>query len=353
MKRLAILCGLILLIPFLLLTAGTGCGNPGEHRLVAVWGSSSSDVFAVGHMTDWGSKPYATILHYDGTKWRKGTHSNYKGGFVDVWGSSASDIFAFGSEYGILHYDGTKWSEMSDYSESALDTISSIYAVWGSSSSDIFAVGWESMWGEDDSVHEAPILHYDGTNWSEMIRCTDKYLVDIWGSSSSDIFAVGWEYTTSIHGVPLILHYDGTSWNEMSSIGCAQLNAVWGSSSSDVFAVGHKVVAEGDKFVCERAILHYDGTSWSEMNTPPPQTEYGWDLCGVWGSSSSAVFAVGSCGTILHYDGTKWSEMSIGTGGLFEDVWGSSSSDVFAVGGYNEYIILHYDGTSWSEMSLD
>jgi len=71
------------------MTSGT------TNRLTAVWGSSATDVFAVG----WGG----TILHYDGTSWQlmtSGTGNNFNA----VWGSSATDVFAVG-EYGtILHY---------------------------------------------------------------------------------------------------------------------------------------------------------------------------------------------------------------------------------------------------------
>jgi len=35
-------------------------------------------------------------------------------------------------------------------------------------------------------------------------------------------------------------------------------------------------------------------------------------LFGVWGSSSSDVFAVGYYGTVLHYNGSAWSAMTAG-----------------------------------------
>ncbi|MFC2009669.1 hypothetical protein ACFLT3_01935, partial [Chloroflexota bacterium] len=106
-------------------------------------------------------------------------------------------------------------------------------------------------------------------------------------------------------------------WSSMS-IGTGKwLNGIWGSSSSDVFAVGY-----------EGTILHYDGSEWSEMSSGT--TEH---LQAVWGSSSSDVFAVGYEGTILHYDGSSWSAMTSGTTRALKAVWGSSPSDVFAVGG--------------------
>jgi hypothetical protein len=101
-----------------------------------IWGSSGSDVFAVGE--------YGTILHYDGTSWSSmvsGTTNHLTG----VWGSSGNDVFAMG-EYGvILHYDGSSWSFME------IDTTYNLNGVWGSSGSDVFAVGYAGT-----------IFHYDG-----------------------------------------------------------------------------------------------------------------------------------------------------------------------------------------------
>ncbi len=87
--------------------------------------------------------------------------------------------------------------------------------------------------------------------------------------------------------------------------------------------------------------MHYNGTRWSG-----PTIETGSALNGVWGSSSTDVFAVGAGGTILHYNGTTWGTQSSGTTSNLYGVWGSSAADVFAVGA--DATILHYDGMSWS-----
>jgi hypothetical protein len=52
-----------------------------------------------------------------------------------VWGSSGSDVFAVGDGDTILHYDGADWSAMSS------GTYHRLYGVWGSSDRDVFAVG--------------------------------------------------------------------------------------------------------------------------------------------------------------------------------------------------------------------
>jgi hypothetical protein len=104
-----------------------------------------------------------------------------------VWGSSGSDVFAVGWDGTILHYNGTAWSAMSSGTTYPLE------GVWGSSGNDVFAVGgpWEGP---------GIILHYDGVAWSEMSSGTTKSLYGVWGSSGSDVFAVGTSGTILHYG---------------------------------------------------------------------------------------------------------------------------------------------------------
>jgi hypothetical protein len=66
------------------------------------------------------------------------------------------------------------------------------------------------------------------------------------------------------------------------------------------------------------AILHYDGQSWTFMEDPTPENF----LAGVWGVSSTDVYAVGWNGTILHYDGISWTPMNSGTTEGLNGIWG-------------------------------
>ncbi|MDM8539540.1 choice-of-anchor D domain-containing protein [Desulfococcaceae bacterium HSG9] len=67
-------------------------------HLNGVWGSSGSDVFAVGNS--------GTIVHYDGNAWSEMDSGTTWVEFDGVWGSSGSDVFAVGSFGNIRHYDG-------------------------------------------------------------------------------------------------------------------------------------------------------------------------------------------------------------------------------------------------------
>jgi FecR protein len=265
--------------------------NP-NGNLFGVWGSSSSDVFAVDEA--------GPILHYDGKVWSTLNSPNQNIGFLSIWGSSSTDIFAVGEAGNIIHYNGQAWSTMNS------PTTNDLYSVWGSSSSDVFAVG-----------DFGTIIHYDGRMWSNININEVMEFFGVWGSSSSDVFVVGQAGT--------VLHYDGSTWSTMNSSTSNELAGIWGSSSSDVFAVG--------KY---GTILHYDGRTWSAMNTSTTES-----FTDVWGSSSSNVFAVGNVGNenISHYDGNSWSALNNGTTDGFRGIWGSSSSDVFTVGAG---AILHY-----------
>ncbi|MGB2854970.1 MAG: hypothetical protein WBC55_11065, partial [Dehalococcoidia bacterium] len=115
---------------------------PQGNRLMGVWGSSPSDVFAVGYG--------GAILHYDGNSWSP-MSSGTTLGLLGVWGSSSTDVFAVGNNGTILHYDGSSWSKMST------GTTNALWDVWGNSSTDVFIVG-----------DGGAILHYDGSSWSPM-----------------------------------------------------------------------------------------------------------------------------------------------------------------------------------------
>jgi len=254
-----------------------------ENLLYGVWGSSGSDVFAVGEA--------GTIVRYNGEAWTT-QPSPTSDNLYAVWGSSPIDVFAVGGRVGtILHYDGETWTEQTK------DGTDSLFGVWGTSHSNVFAVGYQGT-----------ILHYDGTSWARQTSGTESWLHGVWGSSGSDVFAVGVSGT--------ILHYDGTQWSPLTSGTDSALQGVWGASGTDVFAVG-----SGGQ------ILHYNGSTWTSQATGVAERQLG-----VWGASGSDVFAVGNGGTILRYDGSSWTREVSGTFFALWGVWGANASDIFAVG---------------------
>ncbi len=286
--------------------------------LRAVWGSASTDVFAVGKR--------GLILHYNGTRWKPMYGGTVECGFgykmKDIWGSSATDIYAVGcydahgeqlescreNNGAILHYDGTSWEVL------PTGIMSNLTGLWGSSASDIVAVG------EGGAVY-----HFDGNTWTPETSNTTANLTAVWGASGSDLFAVGSNGT--------ILHYNGMAWSPMTSGTTSQLNDVWGLSGTNVFAVG----AGG-------TVLHYNGSDWQPPDPPGSGTTEG--LYHVWGSAPSKVFAAGSGGTILRFNGSSWTTQTSPTAADLIGLWGSSANNIFAVG--DRTTILRYNGSSWN-----
>ena len=89
---------------------------PQGNTFHGIWGSSPSNVFAVGKV--------GTILHYNGSTWSPiptGTTKTLTG----VWGSSASNVFVVGGNGKILHYNGSNWSPM------ASGTTTTLNGIWG------------------------------------------------------------------------------------------------------------------------------------------------------------------------------------------------------------------------------
>ena len=141
-----------------------------------------------------------------------------------VWGTSSSNVFAVGANGTILRYNGSAWSSMDSSSAGMMPgTDHTLFAVWGSSPSDVFAVGYKNI-----------LLHYNGSAWSNM-GSPILYPGDVWGTSSSDVFIVGafaniWKYNGSV--------WNEMSSGTTISPTASMLNGIWGSSSSDIFAVG-------------------------------------------------------------------------------------------------------------------
>lgn len=301
---------------------------PQKHNLGGIWGSSGDNIFVVGEA--------GTILHYNGKSWSV-MDSGTTVGLEAVWGSSPNDVFAVGGI--ILHYDGHQWSTVNT-------SVPPLNAIWGSSSSNIFAVGYSN-----DKINAGSILHYDGKTWDNLNRDFEFTLRSIWGDSASDVFAVGDKAS--------IEHYDGKVWHSMDlspfistqSGTNIQFNGVWGTSPTDLYIVGNSF-SEGT-FSENFFLLHYDGQYWTHMPGVDDQ------FYSVWGSSSSNVFLAGIekqlgmpgyyYGVIQHYYGNSWNRQAVPNSQPADvadisvnGVWGSSSSDVFAVDSIGD--ILHYSG---------
>ena len=180
-----------------------------------------------------------------------------------------------------------------------------------------------------------PSAYDEGPNGSDPWGLLPEFPQEArWIWSEPSTWPVGEAYFRRTFQIPP----SGVDWIPVQSGTPAEIRGLWGSSPSDIFGVGSS-----------GAIIHYDGNTWVAMQSPTSV-----HLFSAWGTSGQNVFAVGDFATILHYDGVSWSLMENpgstccdnGAETTFRAVWGSSESNVYAVG--RSLNIYRYDGTVWT-----
>ncbi len=211
-----------------------------DGTLLAVWGTSERDVWAVGGAL--GNGFDALVVRFDGTTW----HRLYPGKAETFWwvhGTSASDVWLVGEKGRITHWDGTSFTEVPSGTDATL------YGVWAAAPDDAWAVGGTP---DQPNASNDVVLHWDGSSWKpETLPAANKVaLFKVWGSSPSDIYVVG--------EAGVIWHKTAGAWKrEGESIATGRLTTVAGCGPNEIYAVGG------------RDLLVSDGTAWKRAEIDP------------------------------------------------------------------------------------
>ena len=347
-------------------------------NLAAVWASPSGDVYAVGDYTS--ERGAAMVLHSSGGAF-SWVDTGCPAGLNDIWGSSASDLWAVGNGRAVTHWDGVAWTTFDlipgDHLYSAsgvannlwmsgaggrmyhwdgadlsrdlggLPGAASVNDMWGQSADDVWmatdlglyrrqsgqyqAVGeaaWlRSVWGlGPDPIWaggRAVIYQLEGQTWTEHSFDEDIFVLDIAGTGPDDIWAVGEGETEAA-----ILHWNGVEWSLDPYRPRGGLSALWIGDATDIWAVG--------RF---SGIHHWNGAEWSAVEVPVSGR-----FIGVWGSAADDIWASGENGRLLHFAAGSWTEVDAGTGEALWGVCGTGSDDVWAVGQFGG--IHHWNGAT-------
>jgi len=135
--------------------------------LMKMWGSSPTDVWAVGN----GGSLDDDIWHYDGVNWSTDGISRLINPWC-IYGFSEKDIWVGGSEGSIWHYGGGSWYESFTYKNSDYSSIFFV-DIWGETPDDVYAVGF----ADSNEVRFGLMMHYNGTEWSRVnIKFTEGIL---------------------------------------------------------------------------------------------------------------------------------------------------------------------------------
>lgn len=213
------------------------------HTVAGLWGSSASNVYAVGG---------TSISQFNGTSWSAVT-SGASSGLLAVWGSSASDVYAGGLGGTLVRSTGGAFSTVPSTGIGGAEFVAGI---WGSGANDVYVVGTN-------------VRRWNGTTWSTVATGIGQPATDVWGTSASNIYIGGF--------AGAFVHYNGTTWSSVTGCGTADVGGIWGTAANDVYMVNR--VGE---------ICHYNGTSWS-IYTTVATTGFN----ALWGSGRLDVWGVG------------------------------------------------------------
>lgn len=271
-------------------------------------GTSSSDVWAVGSYEEvFNYNPYNVqhdlLLHWNGTVWQQFPALHLSTTLDDLWdveAISANDVWAAGAyndfattRAELLHFDGASWTNQPLPFITGGSFLNALHAI---SAVDIWAAGSQA----GSPTRPCYVIHYNGSSWTEIpVPAVGVYrnrFSDIHGISSNDIWAAGHWGNSYGDFHALIMHWNGTNWSNItlpSSI-VSQLSEVLSIkmiAANDVWAVGYYLA--GGMFK-----IHWDGNSWTEII---PANGGGGAFAPL---SSNNVFSVG--GEISHWNGSAW-----------------------------------------------
>jgi len=208
-----------------------------NNALYSLWGLTPDNMIATGNVSEfWVLVYYYYAVMYVNINNAANIATATPAAMIDadlygVWGSATTDIYAVGqngckrnnlgyctTDYtSIWHYDGNSRKNWTFVASPVDDTL---YGVWGSAADDIYAVGANGC-----------IVHFDGVAWSAQASPTAQTLRAVWGSGYDDVYAVGDAGT--------VLHFDGDAWTVIDTIPTAEdLHSIWGSSDFSVYIVG-------------------------------------------------------------------------------------------------------------------
>jgi hypothetical protein len=265
--------------------------NSSSITLYSVWGSSATDVYAVGD----GGAVYHS--HGDGNWIFKSTGSSFT--LYGVWGSSATDVYAVSSGGEIWHSPGDDtWTKVT-----TPNPIPAAYGIWGSGPNDIYV-----------ACNGGVVAMKGAGGWTNLPALSSSTLKTAWGDGKGNVWIGG------DNGI--LYRRGGTSLTESATPD--DINSIWGDGS-DVF-----LVTRGG------AVMRSTGNgTWT--------TAFTWshELDGIWGSGPSDIHVVGFATHLHGSSATAFAEDPIANDptGFHYGVWGSDANDVYIVGGRGT--ILH------------
>lgn len=333
-----------------------------NNALNGAYAISNTDAWAAGYYTN-ANGPHSLLEHWNGTEWKlvaAPVPAGVDDQLIAMGGTSSADVWAVGtyfnptdnrSETLIDHFDGVSWSVVP--SPNLGTGFSELRAVSASTAGNAWAVGqyFDPSSNEEQNLAE----HWNGRKWLLVpginLGHTFNAFTAVAAFGPANVYAVDDANNLtdgSNNFTPQIEHFDGV-WNlqptpEMGFKG-SPLNALAPITKTDIWALGDWF--DGTKF--QTLAENWDGSVWTIVPSPNHRGPGGSDdyteLLGAAGTAPADVIGVGAYfnGTFQTYtmvwNGTKWKTLAspnVGTGtNILEAAAGAVNTANFWAVGYH------------------
>lgn len=295
---------------------------------IAVWGSDTNDIWAVGWNTSWQGE----IFHYDGIEWKNVTPPIQRNTiYNDIFGFSNNDIYVVGYTWWqqptrfllsclILHYNGTNWSMVVEDSTNQ----GFLNKIHGNSKNNIWAVGGNGS-----------IYHFSGGNWQRKPFIDSLDILSVFCLPTNQVYTV-YQYDSHNINDDYRLLYFGEYLNNWSFLkDTCRISLANGKETGYKF--GYKAMwgVANDKLISVGPwYWKYNGAGWSLIYS----TTY--PLNDIKGISWNDIYGVGDHGTIIYFNGQEWTYIG---------KYGSTTVDFKSIMPFEKaiYILGYYQGDAW------
>jgi hypothetical protein len=236
--------------------------SPTAVNLVAVWGSSPTDVYAAGPNV---------LVHYTGSTWD--IVAGVTGSFTEIWGSGPDDVYVAALRSSTpQHWNGTAWQALTPLGQG-------FSTVWGTGPDDVY-VGFSVGLSGDT------FRHWNGTAWSTLPWTQFGSLAGAGATvvthSPGTTFVNSDRTMRAQDLVSARVEISANATNGGSQLGTVILNDIAVSGPGDMIAVGK-----------DGAIRRYDGVTWWPLASGVSEK------LNAIGGRGRSQFAVGDNGTIV------------------------------------------------------
>jgi hypothetical protein len=317
-----------------------GAAPAGDHqdRLVAIAGSASDDVWAVGDRLPDPRHVFPLLEHWDGRRWAYSAGASLGGRqawLTSVAALSSDDVWTVGylASVGsvppaplIEHWNGRSWSLQPTHALTRLRT------ALPQTLTSVAALAPDDVWvlGTPGSNSSDVYLHWNGTSW-QLLRGPNIGVH--YGSAAMQAIATdhrgrlwaagGWMRRYGEAGVPgggTVERWNGRRWEVNRNAAWREpLTRVAPVAPDDVWAIaGGSFTTAGTYGISPVQVLHWNGRTWKVQLSLGKVDSV--DLTGLAAVSADDAYVTGHDATtqqpfIKHWDRTRWRNLPLGPAG--------------------------------------